>query len=114
MDKKNKVAKWSPYLINYALAHVCTRPLMRSEHVCGIKQIVQLLFAQKTMFEHEVIDALSALKGLLGNLCRGFVTDDGVESRDNADGVLYSLKVMFAVDGDAADTFLAQDLHHIL
>lgn len=112
MDKKNKVAKWSPYLIMRMRA--CLRPLVSCEHVCGIKQIVQLLFAQKTMFEHEVIDALSGLKGLLGNLRRGFVADDRVKSRDNTDRMLYRLEVMLAVDGDAVDTFLAQNLHHIL
>ena len=42
--------------------HAYVRVLVRSEHMRRIEQIVQLLFAQQTVLEHEVIDGFAGLQ----------------------------------------------------
>ena len=64
-DKKNKVAMWSPYLI-YAYVRVCA--LVCRQHVLGVEKLVELLFAEQTMLEDEVIHTFSGLQRLFGNL----------------------------------------------
>ena len=64
-DNKNKVAKWSPYLI-YAYVRVCA--LVCRQHVLRIEELVELLFAEQTMLENEVIHAFTCLQCLFGDL----------------------------------------------
>lgn len=80
---------------------------MRSKHVLWIQQLVELLFAEQPVLEDEIIDAFPGLESLFGNLRRCFITDNGVEGRDDTDGVLHRLGIMLAVNRNAVDTFLA-------
>lgn len=66
------------------------------------------------MLQNQVIDTLAALQRFFGYLRRSLVTDNGVEGCDDTDGVFDGFQVVLTVDGDAVDTFLAENLHHVL
>ena len=75
--------------------------------------MVQLLFAEQIVLEHEVIDALAGFECLFGNLSGRLVSDHRIEGGDDTDRVLDRLEIMRPIDGDAVDTFLTQDRHDI-
>lgn len=65
--------------------------LMGGKHVLRVEQFVQLLFAQDTVLQHQVVHALACLQRLFGDLGRSLVADNGIEGGDDTDGVLDGL-----------------------
>ena len=82
-------------------------------HVLGEQDLVQLLLAHEAVFEHQVVDALAGLQGLLGQHRRGLVTQVGIERRDESDAVVDHPAADFGVGRDADDALLAQRVHGI-
>ena len=59
--------------------------LVGSEHVLRIEQFVQLLLSQKTVFQHQIVNTLTALQSLFGYLRRSLVSYNRIEGSDNTD-----------------------------
>src|SRR5262245_41950961 len=80
------------------------------------QDLVELLLAEQSLFQHQDIDALARRVSLLGNLRRIDVADVRIEGRDDADRVLDGAAQVLAVRayaGDAAEAKRIAAVAHV-